>query len=552
MKDWVWAKNLLFLTLVVGGVSMLAIYLMAADRIEDPASYRPQSETQTEILEIANQVDSAFEKKWKLKQIQPAGLATNLTVARRLSLGLAGTIPSVEEIRKFEAIPEEQQIHWWVSRLLEDRRTGNHLGERFARSLVGVDEGPFLIFRRRRFVNWLSDELISNRPYDELAREILTDEGLWTDTPAVNFYTKTITQDEDSTPDPMLLAGRTSRAFLGMRIDCLQCHDDFLGTINLGSEDDPSSGTQYDFHSLAAFFAEMENSLIGIRDEPAKGPYEYQLLDDDKESVISPAVPFNQDLDAHEGNLRHRLARWVTHPANKPFARATVNRVWAVMTGRGLIQPVDDIPLDGPFPPAMEILADDFVENGFDLHRLIRIIASTKVFRLESAVDFEITKRHENAWAVFPMIRLRPDQVAGGIAQSTKLTPIDSTSHIITQLTKFGQQQEFVRRFGDPGEDEFLDRGETVTQRLLMLNGEMIGERLESGLNSPAHLSGLAPTPVRAVDIVYLSTLTRRATSEEKQRFVKGMDEKRGDERNQYVIDLYWSLLNSAEFRWNH
>ncbi len=552
MNDRAWAKNLLFLSLVFGGISMLTLYLMAGDRIERPKTFAPQSKRQIEVQTVAGQIDTALESEWNQKGLTPSDQASNLAVARRLSLGLAGTIPSVEEIRKLESQPEDQQIHWWVSRLLEDPRTSNHLGERFARALVGVEDGPFLIFRRRRFVDWLSEELISNRPYDELVREILTDEGLWTDTPAVNFYTRTITQDERSSPDPILLAGRTSRAFLGMRIDCLQCHDDFIGTINLGSEENPSGGTQYDFHSLAAFFAEMENSLIGIRDEPKQGPYQYQLLGQEVAKEIAPNVPFNRDLDAHEGNLRERLARWVTHPANKPFARATVNRIWAVMTGRGIIEPVDDIPLEGPFPAAMEILTEDFVENGFDLHRLIRIIAATKAYHLESAADFEITKKHEKSWAVFPMTRLRPDQVAGSIAQSTRLTPIDSTSHIITQLTKFGQQQDFVRRFGDPGEDEFLDRGETVTQRLLMLNGAMIGERLKNGLNTPVHLTGISPDPKTAVDIVYLSTLTRRATPEEKERFVKRIEEKPGNQRDQEVIDLYWLLLNSAEFRWNH
>lgn len=552
MNDRAWPKNLLFLGLVIGGISTLTFYLMAADQIETPDSFAPQSQRQLEVQAVADQVDLAFQSKWDRHGIEFAEPASNLVVARRLALGLAGTIPSVEEIRKLENQPEEEQIHWWVSRLLEDPRTSNHLSERFARALVGVEAGPFLVFRRRRFVNWLSEELHSNRRYDELVQQILTDEGLWTDTPAVNFYTRTITEDNESKPDPILLAGRTSRAFLGMRIDCLQCHDDFLGTINLGSAADPSGGTQRDFHSLAAFFSEMENSFIGIRDEASQGPYRYQLLDEDDEQVIQPEVPFHKGLDAHEGNLRERLARWVTHPANKPFARAGVNRVWAIMTGRGLIEPVDDIPLDGPFPEGMEILADDFVENGYDVHRLIRIIASTKTFRLESKAGFEITNEHEDAWAVFPMIRLRPDQVAGGIAQSTRLTPIDSTSHIITQLTKFGQQRDFVERFGDPGEDEFVDRGETVTQRLLMLNGEMIGERLGSGLNTPLHLAGLAPNPEKAVEIVYLSTLTRRPSLIEKERFVNRIEALESQERAQEVVDLYWLLLNSAEFRWNH
>ena len=197
MRDSVWAKNLLFLSLVFGGISMLTIYLMAADRIEPPDSFAPHSKWQSDVTKVANRVDRAFEKHWDLHEIDHAENAPNLLVARRLALGLAGTIPSLEEIREFELQPSEHQVHWWVSRLLEDRRASNHLAERFARALVGVENGPFLVFRRRRFVSWLADEIHANRRYDQLVREILTDEGLWTDTPAVNFYTRTLAEDEE-------------------------------------------------------------------------------------------------------------------------------------------------------------------------------------------------------------------------------------------------------------------------------------------------------------------------------------------------------------------
>lgn len=552
MKDPAWAKNSLFITLVVGGVTALTIYLMSPEQIAAPNSFSPDSTRQLEIERVAQEVDDAFEDEWKSDSLVPTGQATNLAIIRRLSLGLAGTIPSFEEIRRLETIPPEQQIQWWVARLLEDRRTSNYLGERFARAFVGVEDGPFLVYRRRRFVSWLSDQFQSNLRYDQLVTRILIDEGLWTDTPSVNFYTRTIPEDNEAHPDPILLAGRTSRAFLGMRIDCLQCHDDFLGTINLGSEDSPTGGTQDDFHSLAAFFAQIENSLLGIRDQPGLGPYQFQLLYQDEPEAIPAEFPFNRELDSHSENLRQRLADWITHPENRPFARATVNRIWAIMSGQPLVQPVDHIPLDGPFPKAMEVLADDFINNDFDLHRLIRVIASTQVFQRASTADFEVTTTHRDAWTVFPMSRLRPDQVAGAVIQSTKLTTIDSTAHILERLTKFGQQTDFVKRFGDPGEDEFDDRGETVSQRLLMLNGSMIGDRLKSIFNSPTHLSGLAPDATSVIDTVFLSTLTRYPTEDERIEFVRMIDSKTDRARTHEIVDIYWSLINSAEFRWNH
>ena len=553
MRSLTITKDLFFLGLVFGGIATLTFGLMRVETIESPESFGANDPARSDVALVATAVDAAFERHWASRDLLHAGRVNNLLVARRISLGIAGTIPSLAEMRQLESQSDEDQIDWWVSRLLADRRASNYLAERLTRSLVGVEDGPFLIFRRRRFVSWLSDQLFSNRPYDELVSEIMTEEGLWTDTPAVNFYTRTIQQGEgNNKPNPVLLAGRTSRAFLGMRIDCLQCHDDFLDSVELGGADDLRSGTQMDFHSLAAFFSDVESSLLGIRDVEEHLPYQYQLLDDDEASVVIPAVPFHAELDGHEANQRRRLANWVTHKDNRPFARAAVNRIWAIMFGRGLINPIDEIPLGGPFPEVLEILTDDFVGHGFNFHRLIRVIGTTNAMRLDSAVDFEVTQRHEDAVAIFPMIRLRPEQVAGAIGQSTCLTTINSGSHIMTRLMKFGQQNEFVNRFGDPGEDEFRDRGETVTQRLLMLNGEMVGERLVNFLNAPSHLARLSPDIDTAVDVIYLTTLTRYPNAEEKRKAASWLNEQGRDQRGEEVIDLYWSLINSAEFRWNH
>src|SRR5690606_18431210 len=108
-------------------------------------------------------------------------------------------------------------------------------------------------------------------------------------------------------------------------------------------------------------------------------------------------VPFNEHLlDRNSPTLRHQLAAWVTHPENKPFARATVNRLWAIMIGRPLVQPVDDIPVEGSFdegqfPAGLQPLADDFIASGFDIRRLIHLIAASDAFRRDSRAEHEIT-----------------------------------------------------------------------------------------------------------------------------------------------------------------
>ena len=553
MKTKTWFKDILLIAIGLSSLVALTALLMASDRIRNPVSFRPVGKPQLAIESIAKKIDATLQRARDDDEIQAADRADDLSIARRLALSLAGTIPSVEEIRAIEKVQPEHRIDWYVSRLLEDQRTSNYLAERFARQFVGVEDGPFVVFRRRKFVSWLAQQIHTNRPYDELARELLTDSGLWTDSPAVNFYTYNVVPGNDeSRPDAIRLAARTSRAFLGMRIDCLQCHDDFLGTMNLGSADDPVGGTQRHFHALASFFSQVENSLVGIRDNLQSEPYVYKLLDHDDRQTIEPQVPYLGEMDSKEQNLRQRLANWIVNRENRPFSRAIVNRVWAIMFGRGLIQPVDDIPLEGPFPEPMELLVDDFIENNFDLHRLIRIIAATQAFQARSDAEFEIDQVHQTHWATFPMTRLRPDQVAGAIIQSTSLSTIDSTAHIITQLVKFGQQNDFVNRYGDAGEDEFAKRSETVTQRLLMLNGDLVAQRLEGGLNSPVRIAMLSPDAAAAVETVYLAILSRRPTAKELEHFINRLADQNNEQQRKTIQDLYWTLINSVEFVWSH
>jgi hypothetical protein len=201
-------------------------------------------------------INSEFQKHWQTKGLPHALRTSELAVVRRLSLALTGTIPSVEEIRALEQVDPEDRIPWWVAHLLEDRRYADYVAERLARAYVGTEDGPFILFRRRRFVTWLADHLHRNTRYDNIVTELISDTGLWNSSPAVNFVTVTAQQNQDNKPDEIRLAARTTRAFLGMRIDCLQCHDDKMEKVTIMEDGQPRGGTQQDFHHLAAFFGE--------------------------------------------------------------------------------------------------------------------------------------------------------------------------------------------------------------------------------------------------------------------------------------------------------
>ena len=221
-------------------------------------------------------------------------------------------------------------------------------------------------------------------------------QGLNTDKPAVNFIAATFDENKNA-PDAEKLAIRVSRAFLGLRIDCAQCHDHFL----------EPSWKQTHFQSLAAFFGQTRHVVTNVLDN-GEGEYQFEDRVHGGTRAIAPAVPLLPELLPAEGTRRERLAAWVTDPRNIYFARATVNRVWAMMFGRPLLRRVEAQTLDEPIPPALDILAADFAAHNHDLRRLILLIASTEVFRLDSAAAFEITDDHEDAWAVFPHLATAP------------------------------------------------------------------------------------------------------------------------------------------------
>ncbi len=533
-------RDFVFVSVVLGGGLALARGVLRPAKLSPPraeqASARPAP-----LGPIVEQVNAAVRKPWAERGLQPAPSAPELAVVRRLSLALTGSIPSLEELRQYEARPPEGRIESWLDDLLHDRRAADYLAERFARALVGNEDGPFLVFRRRRFSTWLSDAILANRPYDALVRDLIADQGLWTDHPATNFVSVTYTEDT-KTPDPERLAARVSRAFLGIRLDCAQCHDHPF-----------QPWKQADFRGLAAYFGGVYSGLRGIRDQESM----YKPLDrkTKQPTDVEPRVPFLPELAVSTGRPREQLAHWIVNPANPNLSRATVNRMWALLFGRPLVEPVDDLPVGGELPPALDLLAADFRTHGYDLHRLVRVIAATELFRLDSADDASIDSaatRDEN-WAAFPLTRLRPEQVAGALYQAASLATLGPQSPWFVRFALYTGRNDFVRRYGDTGEDEFAAACGTIPQRLLMMNGDLVREKTKSDLfNASRRIADLAPDDAKAVETAYLTVLTRRPTPLELSHFEGRLKGTKGQERQDRLTDLFWTLLNTTEFSWNH
>jgi hypothetical protein len=535
-----WLRNLLFVGVILGGVVGVRAALFPPPVPPRDTAFDAAAVEADDFRSLVARVDAAIEAGFAAENLRPAPPAAPLTVARRLHLALMGTIPSLQEIRQFEAYPGDHRLDWWLDGVLQDRRCADFLAERLARAYVGTEDGPFLIYRRRRFVAWLADEVLKNRPYDQLVRELIASEGLWTDRPATNFVTVTADPAKGNQPDPERLAARVTRAFLGIRLDCAQCHNHPF-----------EAWKQADFRGLAAFFGQVKQGFTGTHDGDGELTLENRRTGE--KETIAPRVPFRPDLVPEKGTRRERLAAWTTHPENPYFARVTVNRVWALLFGRPMLDKVDDVSSVEDVPAALRLLADDFVAHGFDLRRLIRVIAATGAFRRDSAADHEITDAHEKAWAAFPLTRLRPEQVVGGVQQAASVTTLGPDTHILFRLASLGARNQFLARYGDTGEDEFDNRGGTIPQRLLLMNGELVHDRTKEGLFTAAtRIAWQARDDEAAVRAAYLAVLTRAPTADELAHFRGRLAGSTGNERTRRMEDLYWALINATEFSWNH
>ena len=530
--------------LVVLGV----VALVAAAARGPVVDRRPATSTAAaaEINSTVEQLDRFFINRWRDAGLQSAAPTDDLTLLRRLSLVLHGTAPSLEEIRQFESDSPVERIERWTERILADRRFADYFARRFSRFIVGVDEGQFVVFRRDRFWTWLGDQLHQNRPYDAIVHDMISERGLWTDKPAVNFVAAVVA---DGVIDHNKLAGRTVRAFLGQRIDCAQCHNHPF-----------ADWKQAQFEGLAACYGQLNISGVGVEDNKQE-PYTIQDRMTLQDRVIEPAVPFHPDWMPSEGRSRERLAAWVTHPDNRRFDRAIVNRVWGLMFGKPWIQPVDDLPHpnDTARDPddLLDLLGADFRAHGCDLKRLVSTIAATRVFRLSSQhpafESGEAADTVEQVWAAFPITRLRPEQVIGAMVQASSIKTVDQHSHWTTRAIRFFRELDFVKEYGDLGDDELTERSGTIPQALMRMNSNFAAEWTKATIFSAAgRISGIAPSDEACLDLCFLICLTRHPTTEEYSVMLKQLEGTKGDDRSHVVEDMFWTLFNSPEFCWGH
>ena len=507
--------------------------------------------------DVVARVNSLLETLWREKGVTPVEAATDLQMLRRAYLDLAGRSPSVTEVRNFLKDDRGDRYERLVDQLLDSPDHASQLAAVWRSFLIpeGVDLEAF--GGREVFEKWLADRFAANEPYDQVVRKLLLAEGRLSQSGPLLFYSALKL-------DPDQLAARTSRAFLGMRLECAQCHDHPF-----------EAWTQEEFWSYAAFFAqisrpkgELENVSTVMRvHDVDRG--EVTLPESDtiipprflgKEIPASGADANSEGAETNEGR-RARLAHWLTSADNPYFARATVNRLWSQLMGRGIVDPVDDFGMNNPpvSPELLDTLASQFISSDFDLKSLVRSIALSRAYRLSSsssdsdASEDDADKRLE-FFAQMNVKTLTAEQLYDCIAVATLLD--DNAGQVMDYtLSRFGNRsrEAFLQQFAAPSTNrsEYLAG---IPQALTLMNGALIsgatGEQTSGLIRS---LQAPFFTDRQRIDVLFMATLSRPATESEAELLAGFVPaDATAEQRSAGLADLLWALMNSAEFTLNH
>lgn len=488
---------------------------------------------------IGHRIDDLLEERIRGSQTVPASMADDEEFLRRVYLDLTGVLPRVGEVREFLADSRSDKRARLIDELLATPRHATHLANTWRQAMLPGNVDLEDIQSVAGVQNWLRRQFAQNLRYDRLVSDFLVATGGGDAGPAL-YYTSLELKPEK-------LAASTARIFLGLQIECAQCHKHPF-----------DKWTQEDFWSYAAFFAQLE------QDGGMNGPRTLQLIDKNEgevklpgsDKVVAPRYPDGHAPSADEGGARRvQLAIWMASRDNPYLARAAVNRVWAHLFGRGLVEPVDDVGDHNPssHPKLFRELTDDFVQSGFDLRELYRTLANTRAYQRTSRNSGEKSPPPE-LFAQMAIKTLTAEQLFDCLDRALLQQPGETPAFLPIARGMFDPRRlSFTAKMQMRGANatEF-DAG--VLQALTLLNGGEVDA--VTSLDRSSLLAGLdAPlfSNEDRIETLFLATLTRRPLPEERSLFVEYVH--RGGATNnprEALSDVLWALLNTAEFGMNH
>jgi hypothetical protein len=519
------------------------VFMVAAVRADGTGDVRKERtgpvKSARDAQALTARVDAVLAARWAEAKVRPAAVADDGEFLRRVSLDLIGKIPTAAEARDFLDDPNTGKRLALVERLLEGPAYTTRATEIWRRLFLPEADTEDLARQvAGNFEAWLRKKVIEDSGYDRIVREILTAKLIRRnddfpvgarrlDPSPAGYYVAKEGKPEN-------IAAGVARVFLGIRLECAQCHNHPF-----------ASWKREQFWSLAAFFAEVppegpENAVVARR-APDAAPRRELTIPGTKKVVKASHLDGSTPAWRPRADTREILAEWVTAPDNPYFARAVVNRVWARFFGVGLIEPVDN--LDGEASSELSGLLDElagqFRAHGYNLKFLIRVLTATQAYNLSS-----VTNQAESTTPMFasmPVRGLSPGQLFDSLTQATGAEPGDARARFL---------ELFARSEERPVEAET-----TIIQALTMMNGSYIDGAVNPESSQVLGAIVKAPfldTPGR-IETLYLATLTRRPRPDELALLVRFIERRKtADDQAKAFADIFWAILNGPEFHLNH
>lgn len=498
-------------------------------------------------LPVRNDIDKhLYARLAKLGHL-PSATAADSDFLRRSTLDAIGMLPTVDEARAYLTDRSPDKHEKWIDQLLQRPEWADHWAVKFADlirpnpSRVGV-KPVFLLDQ------WIRQSLRENKPWDQFARQLLTAQGSTHQDGRLAIW-----RDKR---DPVDAATFVGQIFLGIRLECAKCH-----------HHPTEKWDQVDYYQLAAFFANMKRKGQGIS-APISGEPEYMWASPGKAGIEHPVTkavlparpPADKEVTIPETtDPRAVLAAWMTDAKNPYFAHAIVNRVWSAFMGRGIVDPVDDFRASNPPTngPLLDFLARDFVEHRYDLKHLMRTIMRSQAYRLSSEPnDTNLTdlRNHSRSYRR----RLPAETLLDAVCAVTEVSETFSGTATGARAKQTWNQKltsQFLDAFGRPNSSADCpcerDAKPSIVQALHLMNSSKLQDMLVDKVGRAARLAKGEMQPPKIVEELYLACYSRLPEAEEMSIALK-VFATAGTTRQTAIEDVMWSLLNSAEFVFNH
>ena len=547
-----------------------------------PTAASVAAPTPAPVKLAASDVDQAIRAAWAKEGVTPAPTVDDARFLRRAYLDITGVIPALDVVTAFLADPAPDKRGKLIASLLASPRYADHWTDLWDRVLLGRDVRGKLV-DRDAFRGWLHGEVAKNAGWDRMVMDLLTSTGesRTAETGAVNWFVKYRDTPQD-------LAGSASKIFLGVQIQCAQCHDHKTEKWKTD-----------DFRRFAACFAKTRTDAVGDADMKQKT---FAVSDADnvamrkrKEPEIkaiiaaAPTALDGTDFSSSE-NRRQALATWMTAPDNPWFAKAAVNRLWAHFLGRGFVDPITDFRPGNPavLPDLLDALARDFVASGYDIQRLIRLICATEAYQRVASGK---VKGGDKLWSRFRVEPLAPDELLDSLVVATKSDAVAERGKKSLEAIRERLDKQISFLFDVDEESDDVDHDGSIPQALFLLNGGFVNTSARAVPGSAlAEVMAMPGDDEAKIQSLYLRALSRPADAgevaaakallaapaieddepaadpkvDEKTKgkktagrgkgaaLTKAAKNRAAQGKARPYEDLFWALLNSSEFTLNH